>query len=603
MFRNLLVAIFVFVVCTATAQQEIPLQPSDTFAIRQYTGQGILASKANDKKEESRFYDQIAFIYWEHNFFDKASEYYQKSLELNKQLNNLSGMSMLNSNLGLLHADLRKYDLSLQYFQQTLAYRKMVKEKVGIISTLINISVVLNNLARFEESAASLNEALTLARELNDIDQMRSCYGMLSETYEKAKQPEKAHYYFEFYRTFQEKSQAEKEKKTKKELADAALKFQLLESEKRNKELQLQLTTTELYGKEKELTVSQTTNKSLYQKYTRAELQKNILLKDNLIKISDLEKQRAIQQKQHQRFIFLWVILGLILLVLFAFVLLYRQKGQTNIILEKKNLFISEQKNEIEIQQKDLTDSINYALNIQQAALKGNANLEGIVDDHFVLYKPVAIVSGDYYWFSFVDHKLVIVAADCTGHGVPGAFMSIIGMNLLNQFVKSEKMFMPDEILMRLNTAIVKTLDQEKSHNRDGMDAAICTVDFDARKLYFAGAMRPMIIVNDGQIQIVKGSNASLGGSQESVERIQSFELQTFDISSPTRFYLFSDGYPDQVNEKMKKLSSKRFYDLIAQMNTMPWKEQRSHLESFFVSWMGNMEQVDDVMVLGFSLK
>jgi serine phosphatase RsbU (regulator of sigma subunit) len=588
------------------AQLEVvPLLPADTFTIYQNRQKSLVAQGKGDLKEESRFYDETAFIYWEHNMFEQAAEWYKKSLLLNQQLDNLSGISMINSNLGLIYSDLRRYETAYEYFRQTLAYRRMVKDQTGTISALINISVVLNNLSRFGESITALDEALTLSRELNDMEQMLSCYGMLSETYEKANQPEQAHYYFEYYRSFHEKILMEKEKAAREKLTEAELKLRLMAVETENQDLQLKLAARELMDKEEELSISLHENDSLYKKYTKAELEKNLLEKDNLLKESILEQQRSEQIRQRTSIIFLLVLLLFILIALIIFIRLYRQKNKMNGLLKERNVLIVKQKEKIEIQKTNLTDSINYALRIQNAALKRNMdiNVRGLIDDFFIFFRSAAIVSGDFYWFSLVDKKLVLVAADCTGHGVPGAFMSLIGMNLLNHIVEGEGIYMPDEILFKMNRAIVDTLDQKNNNNFDGMDAAICTLDFENGKLYFSGAYRPIVLFDKGEVTLVKGNVSSLGGSQELFNHIGKFDLKIFDLKPSMKFYIFSDGYCDQPNENFKRIGSKQFYRLIEQIGGLPMNEQCDAIARFFDKWKKDSEQVDDVMVLGFSLK
>ncbi|MDR0713836.1 MAG: tetratricopeptide repeat protein [Bacteroidales bacterium] len=597
---------FIFSMFPSFGQQleAVPLSPADTFAIYK-NRQKAIELNGTDLKEESRCYDQIAYIYWEHNRFAEAAEWYKKSIAVNRQLNNQSGIAMINSNLGLLYSDMHEYEMAVEYFRQTLAYRKMIKDRVGIVSSLINMSIVLNNLSRYDESIAALDEALSLAREMNDIKQMQSCYGMLSETYEKAKQPEKAHYYFEYYRSFHEMVQEEKEKVAKEKVSQAELQVKLLEMEKQNQELQLKLATRELIDKEEELSVSQHENVSLYKRYTKAELERSLLEKDNLLKQRDLESQLAEQKRQQLGIVFLSVILVFFGVALIVYIRLYKQKNKMNRRLIEQNDLIVQQKREIEVQKTDLTDSINYALLIQNAALKKSmaANLRSVIDDFFIFFNSKAIVSGDFYWFSLTSDKLVLVTADCTGHGVPGAFMSLIGMNLLERIVEDNEIYMPDEILIKLNNAIKETLDQNHNKSFDGMDAAICTLDFSCRKMYFAGAYRPMLIYRDHQLTLVKGNTCSLGGSQEYFEKKAHFTLKTFDLTSAAKIYLFSDGFYDQINEQSKKIGSKRFYELIGQVASQPMNEQYSAIRSFFENWKGNSEQVDDVLVAGFSLK
>jgi serine phosphatase RsbU (regulator of sigma subunit) len=480
-----------------------------------------------------------------------------------------------------------------------------MKDKPGCISAFINISVALNDLLRFDESIAALNEALTMARELNNIEQMQSCYGMLSETYEKAKQPEKAHEYFEYYRSFYDVVQKEKEEVAKKKVSEAELQVKLLEVEKQNKDLQLQLTARELTDKMEELSESQNENESLYRRFSKAELEKNLLERDNQLKQRDIEVQHIQQQRQRLSIALLLLVLIFSAAALVIVTRLYRQKNKMNGQLQDQNTLIVHQKEEIEKQQNDLTSSINYALRIQSAALKKSmsVNLRSVIDDFFVFFRSSAIVSGDFYWFSIIDSKLILVAADCTGHGVPGAFMSFIGMNLLNTIVENERTYMPDEILLKLNYAIIETLDQKKNNNFDGMDVAICMLDFEQKKLHFAGAYRPMLLYSDQQVTLVKGNVGSLGGSQELFEKTGMFTLKEFNLVPSMRFYLFSDGFSDQTNDNFKKLGSKRFYRLVEQTASLPMKEQCAAISDFFEDWKGATDQVDDAMVLGFSIK
>jgi len=213
------------------AQNEIQLLPADTFAIHQALLNAEKQIKAGDKKEESRYYDQIGLIYWEHNYYTLAKKKKKKSLKLNTQLNNESGSSMINHNLGMIYADKANYEKSLDYFQKALNYRRMVRDKTGTIMVLINTSVTLNNLKRYDESIKNLNEALSLAREMNDMEQMKSCYGMLSETYEKAKQSDKAYYYFGLYKTFHEQLQMQKVKTVEENIKETQLQLKLTETE------------------------------------------------------------------------------------------------------------------------------------------------------------------------------------------------------------------------------------------------------------------------------------------------------------------------------------------------------------------------------------
>lgn len=333
-------------------QSIVPLLKSDTGRIQEALSKAAYEAAQNDLREQSRYYDIIAFIYWEHNYFKDAIEWYKKSLVLNEKLSNQAGASMINSNLGMLYADLREYETSLAHFQKTLNYRKMMKDKQGMITTAINLSVVLNNLKRYDESATLLQESLTLARELNDPDQMKSCYGMLSETYEKARQSDKAKYYFDLYRTFHEQVQKEKEQQSKKIVEETQLKLQLTEVEKKNKELELQLAANELKVKEKELVTANQAQRNLYINLSNSELRNELLKRDNQLKETNITHERMLNQRQRMQLVVLTIGLILFVVALVFILKAYFDKRKTNKLL-------AEQKNEIERQR----DAIEAAYN------------------------------------------------------------------------------------------------------------------------------------------------------------------------------------------------------------------------------------------------
>lgn len=340
-------------------QNKVPLLGNDSARIEEAVKAAADQAQKGDWREESRFYDNIAFIYWEHNYFDEAAEWYRKSLRLNEKLENNAGISMINSNLGMILSDLKNYEQSLSHFQKTLDYRKMMKDKQGIITTEINMSVVLNNLKRFDESSTLLQDALTQARELNDPDQMKSCYGMLSETYEKARQPDKAKYYFDLYRTFHEEVQKEKEQKARKMVEDAQLQLQLTEAEKKNKELELKLASRELEQKEKELENAGETQRTLYNNLSRTELQNELLQRDNELKETLIANEKERNEKQRTQLVLLLV--GLVLFILLGGMILkaYLDKRKTNRLLASQKTEIEQQRDAIGKayqQLKELTD-------------------------------------------------------------------------------------------------------------------------------------------------------------------------------------------------------------------------------------------------------
>lgn len=257
------------------------------------------------------------------------------------------------------------------------------------------------------------------------------------------------------------------------------------------------------------------------------------------------------------------------------------------------------QRFEIENQNKNITSSINYAKRIQDAMLPTSEELKKAFPNSFVFYKPKDIVSGDFYWCAEKYGKHILIAADCTGHGIPGAFMSLLGLSTIYQLVFFYGITSPEIILYELNNSIRKSLRQENNRMHEGMDIAICVIDVKAKKLEYAGAHRPLYYVQNRQVSEIKGDRLYVGGGID--ERI--FTKYTIDISSPTSLYMFSDGYQDQYGEENKKKLGARFFkEMLFEVHQEPADLQGKILEERFDWWKGKEKQIDDVLVMGVVL-
>ncbi len=280
---------------------------------------------------------------------------------------------------------------------------------------------------------------------------------------------------------------------------------------------------------------------------------------------------------------------------------------ELNIELEKKvkarTLEIEEQNRIIADKNKDITDSINYAKRIQQAILPqefveqlGNENM-------FIYFKPRDIVSGDFYWHSEKDNKVIVAAVDCTGHGVPGAFMSMIGSTLLHKVVNDMGITNPSQILRQMDINILEALKQkgEISSNRDGMDMAVCTIDKASRTLVFSGASRPLYLVRNEELLEYKSSAFSIGGYLDGKEKI--FDNDVISFQPNDMIYLFSDGYADQFGgDKNKKFMSRNLRIMFTEIASFPLEVQKKMVHEKLISWMGKNKQIDDVLVIGIRL-
>jgi ligand-binding sensor domain-containing protein/serine phosphatase RsbU (regulator of sigma subunit) len=311
-----------------------------------------------------------------------------------------------------------------------------------------------------------------------------------------------------------------------------------------------------------------------------------------------------------------YMISFLFLIVLVYFIISWRTKKlvQDRILLEKmvdeKTRLLKEEKElvehvkvQLEEKNKDVTDSINYAKRIQEAILPAKETIFSVFPQAFILYRPKDIVSGDFYWFTETEDYYLIAAIDCTGHGVPGAFMSLIASTLINEIVSDKKIVVPSQILQELNNNIIKVLKQNDSENssRDGMDMSICRIDKNKSKLVFAGAARPLYFMRNNVLTETKGQGYPIGGHYGLMNLTYSdteIDLQKDDV-----FYIFSDGYADQFRDgDKKKFTTKRLKTLLTEIAGDDMKNQRDKLNKNFEEWRGTGEQVDDILILGIKI-
>lgn len=596
-------------------------------------------SKGN-QQEAAKYLDKIAFFYWDDHKLEEAVSFFQQSLKLNEEIGNSNAIAAINSNLGMIYSDLKKYDRSIEYFQRSLQLRKQMKDKVNVVSELINISTVFSVMKNYSESIKKLEEALSLSKELNNLRLIKNCYGALSENYEKAGNAAKSLESYNYFATFEKQIQKEelknKEKEVKVEMENLEVRTKVAESAQKLKEKELEEKDEKLRTTESSLNEVEEINK-----FRQAEIE--VLNKDKQLKEFTIrEKEKELRQEKLIQYMSMggFLLIGLFSCVLF---LSYKQKEKAHKLLSEQNYEITRQKEEIQQQsgeiqgQRDelskaldqikdqnhkITSSITYAQRIQHAMLPQQESLNNIIPESFILFKPRDIVSGDFYWFSDIsfgslangsindlrgskndvgNKKIIIAAADCTGHGVPGAFMSLIGFNLLNEII-GKGIIEADLILKELNKGVRNALKQQTTENNDGMDMALCVINKDQNVVNFSGAKNPLYYIQDGEFFEIKGDVNCIGGRQKEEERI--YKTHSISIEKPTIFYIFSDGFADQFGgEKGMKFMYKKYKELLLQIHDKPMNEQNEILDRTIVEWMGTRhKQIDDILVIGFKV-
>lgn len=297
-------------------------------------------------------------------------------------------------------------------------------------------------------------------------------------------------------------------------------------------------------------------------------------------------------------------LIGIAVLVL-VLIVLYRNnvlKQKTNRNIEAFNKEVNHQKELVEVKNKEITDSINYAKRIQQSILTSDAYFKKYTEDFFILFKPKDIVSGDFYWALNHEDKFIVMTADCTGHGVPGAMMSMMGINFLNEIVNEKKISNPASILNQLRTDIIKALNPEGSliETKDGMDCCLCSFDFKQMKLRYANANNNFYIIRNRELIVSKSNKMPVGAGHSANELFVEYEI---DIQKNDLVISFIDGYADQFGgDKGKKFKYKQLEELLYSSAHLPLSTIKEKLNDTIEYWKGDLEQVDDICVVGIKV-
>ncbi len=574
------------------------LNPGDQEKLEKYEEQITRHRNENNIRKELEYSNKVAFIYWQNNLYEKAKEYFERCREINEKLDNKNGIKLTSYYLGMIYSQKEQYDQALESFQRGVKISRELDLKNSILSGLINLAQTHQAMNNFKQSNQHAQEALALAKEQDDMKSVRSCYGLLSENFKKLGNSEKSIKYFDLF------SSVDKHLKEERisEIQNTS------ESKVNQAQAEKQKTQDEL---NEEVSKRKRTQDSL-QRAERISRERQMQLE-----MKELEIKKKQAQLKLERTIRNSLIIGFVLIAGFSILLyrFYKQKKKAHKKLEAQyqqinaqNKQIQEQKNKLEIQNNKLNDSLTYAENIQSAILPVQSELKKAFDI-FVLYRPKDIVSGDFYWFTQVYENgmprpiTFLAVVDCTGHGVPGAFMSMIGNRIFNEIISEKRIMEPAKILELLNQYIVEALRQETTDNTDGMDVCLISMehtDNHQKIIRFAGAKRPLYYYSksEGEINKIRGDRYSIGGINKN-KKEKEFTTKQLNLQKEDILYLTTDGIFDQVNNSRKRFSSKRFLKILNHNADQFLEVQHNKMEMALDEFKGNSEQRDDITVLG----
>ncbi|MGP1362382.1 MAG: tetratricopeptide repeat protein [Bacteroides sp.] len=567
-------------------------------------------------KEAARNLDKNAMLFWLHNYYDTAVTYFHRSLVLNERLGNQNGMAGINSNLAFIYADMGNYPQAYDYFEMTLAVRRAKGDNLGVISALVNESVVLNNMDRYEEAVKKLEEGLHIARQGNDENQMRSIYGMLTETYQKWGKADKAMYYYEYYRSFNDYVANKRVQKAEERLELQRVEQEKLILENRNKELELAIQERENAAKTEQLHELTVEQRELIDSLAQAGKLRSALEAEK--RAQALENKQLLQEKRNafKTLLGILVIVGLLVVFLIFIIIDRRRRMQLAAHIQEQNKVLAEQRNKLSVlydneirvhnllakKNDEILSSIQYSKNIQDAVLGHNTPLSELCKDTIFYNRPLAIVSGDFYYTrELPSGEIIIVLGDCTGHGVPGAFLTILGIMTLDKAIFDHKLSDCNEILRTLDTEI-RLLNQKNEIPYHSMEISLCIIDKKKKKLQFAGSRTGMLLTyENGKTECINGSFYILGHRSALFGgRMPLYPVYEFTLTEGMWFYIFSDGICDQFNEVGERFSKRRVKQIVEDMQGKSGDMQYDYVKKTMEQWQGRAEQTDDILFIGF---
>jgi serine phosphatase RsbU (regulator of sigma subunit) len=592
-----------------------------------------LYKKTSEKKGLATVYGSIGSVYCDFSDYNKALDYLFKALKLDDELGNVNYQIRDMTNIGLIYFDKKNYNLALKYLgnayalsqkinftraqqnlltnmaliykekkefynaieklQNSLEICKKINFKRGIVNNLINLSMVYNELNELYHALNYLNIAFEKNQELENSLFSGIIHQLYGDIFIKLGKWDKAmahlknaenilidtknifylkDVYMDFY-TYYEKN------KNYKKAFEYYKKFINLTDSINNQENNKKSIITDLkYNHEKEQALKEAYN----------------------------QKQLAVEKeaKEKQTIITWSVTAGLVLVILFLGFVVNRlnlTRKQKNIIENQKEIvemqkqIVEEQKKIVEQKNKDILDSINYARRIQNAILPSIATWKQHLPKSFVLYLPKDVIAGDFYWMEVLDNYIYVAAADCTGHGVSGAMVSVVCANALTKAVLEEKLTDTDKILNKTRELVIEKLTSEENI-RDGMDICLIRINRQKNQIQYSGANRPLYVVIDGNLQEYKPDKQPIGRFEES----KPFTKQEIKLTSGTALYLTTDGYADQFGgDKGKKIGTKLLKELLKENSRIGNSEEmHEHLLRYFHRWKGSEEQLDDVTII-----
>ena len=528
-------------------------QGDDTKAMEYHVKSLKIYEEIGDKHGIATSFINIGDIYKSKHNIPKALEYDTKSLKILEEINDKYGIASVYNNMGNVYASQGDISKAIQFHTKSLKLHEEIENKKGVATSLTNIAGMYLMQKNYNNALENCSKSLKISKELGFPENIKNAAHILSKIYNATGDYKNA---LDNYQLFIKMRDSISNIETKKASIKNQLKYE--------------------YDK-----------KALADSIQLADTQK-------LNKAQVAEGDAKLKQQKTQR---LALIGGLFLLLGFSIFIFNRFKNS-----QKQKLLIEQQKKLVDESQKKIVDSINYAQKIQHSILPSTNEISLLFPNLCIFFKPKDIVSGDFYWFHHHGNLSFIAVADCTGHGVPGAFMTMIASSALNEVVIEQKNTEPDKVLSGLHNFIFKSLQQNNGdeYSQDGMDISLVVIDHSNKLLHFAGAHNHGFLIDNGEIRTLKATQKSIGGLSilGDIEPQRNFKTESYQLNKNSVLVLATDGIYDQLNPHDEKFGIKRFKDLILKLNSDNYPDNQAEIELTYNNWKQETQQLDDVLLL-----
>ena len=555
-------------------------------AIEYYLKALKIYEELNVVEEIASVNSNIGFVYQQQKEDNQAFKFYFKSWQLYKSINSKTGLAASYNNIAFLYKKQKKYEEAKINYIKAIDLYEQIGDKNGIATSLNNLGLVYKKIGDTTSAIVCYKKSIVLFEQGNDIEGLLYCYNNIGNLLKSQNK-------FDEALIFAKKSFELSKKCTNPEAVytSATLNYFLF---KKKKIYEKALEMYELSIRMKDSVSNENNHVSILEQQHKYNEEKELLKHEKQMNIQIVEREKT-------KLITIAIIgiLGLVCIFSIWMFFKFKQTQRQKNIIAIQNDLVQKQKQLVEEKQKEISDSINYAHRIQSSFMASENDFAKVLKDYFIFFKPKDVVSGDFYWANSFDNNLFLCVADSTGHGIPGAFMSLLNISLLNEAIFSKELTNTHEILNFVRKILIKGLKQDISGQggNDGMDCCIIKIDFTKLELQYSGANNPLWIIRENNLIEIKADKMAVGRSPK---QDSSFSNQSIKLERGDSLYLFTDGFPDQFGgPKGKKYKYKQFEELLHSTVHEPMNFQKKKLNETFENWKGDLEQVDDVCIIG----